>query len=109
MATGHVEIVYSPRPREVVSWTVALVELPAHATVADAINASGLRQSPDGPAAIADHVGVWGRRASLETEIRDGDRVEIYRPLRIDPKEARRLRYRQQGPVKSRHRAGGQR
>jgi putative ubiquitin-RnfH superfamily antitoxin RatB of RatAB toxin-antitoxin module len=37
-------------------------------------------------------VGVFGKRATLDTILCDGDRVEIYRPLLIDPKDARRLR-----------------
>lgn len=36
--------------------------------------------------------GIWGRRCSLEQRLADGDRVEIYRPLIIDPKEGRRVR-----------------
>jgi len=39
-------------------------------------------------------VGVWGRRAELGDQVRDGDRVEIYRPLQADPKETRRQRAR---------------
>ncbi|MCE2689790.1 MAG: RnfH family protein [Rubrivivax sp.] len=39
--------------------------------------------------------GLWGRRQPGSTVLQDGDRVEAYRPLRCDPKEARRLRYRQ--------------
>jgi putative ubiquitin-RnfH superfamily antitoxin RatB of RatAB toxin-antitoxin module len=42
-------------------------------------------------------VGLWGREVPLSTRLRDRDRVELYRPLQVDPKEARRLRYRQQG------------
>lgn len=37
-------------------------------------------------------VGIFHRRCALDTPVRDGNRVEIYRPLQIDPKEARRLR-----------------
>ena len=37
-------------------------------------------------------VGVFGRLATWETKLADGDRVEIYRPLQIDPKVARRMR-----------------
>ena len=40
-------------------------------------------------------VGVWGRKQALRDALRDRDRVEVYRPLKVDPKEARRLRYRQ--------------
>ena len=38
-------------------------------------------------------VGVWGRRCALAAGLRDRDRVAIYRPLTVDPKQARRLRY----------------
>ena len=37
--------------------------------------------------------GIWGRVQPLDTLLRDRDRVELYRPLLVDPKEARRLRY----------------
>jgi sulfur carrier protein len=40
---------------------------------------------------------VWGRRVPLDTPLRDGDRVEVYRPLRVDPKVARRERFVRQG------------
>lgn len=60
--------------------------LPGGATVADALHASGLMPR------VQAQVGVFGRPAALSTPLRDGDRVEIYRPLRIDPKEARRRR-----------------
>lgn len=37
-------------------------------------------------------VGIWGRRAGLSAVLREGDRVEIYRPLAADPKQVRRER-----------------
>jgi len=58
--------------------------LEAGATVADALRAAGR------PGAAP--VGIHGRRAMPGTALADGDRVEIYRPLRADPKEARRRR-----------------
>lgn len=61
------------------------VELPAGALVRDALAASGLQ---------AGQVGIFGRKATLETRLADGDRVELYRPLAVDPKEARRRRAR---------------
>ena len=42
-------------------------------------------------------VGVWGRKAGPDDTLRDGDRIEVYRPLRVDPKIARRERFRAQG------------
>ena len=63
------------------------LELPAGATLAAAAQASGLWQ----PASGLD-LGVWGHRLPGDTELADGDRVEIYRALQIDPKDARRHR-----------------
>jgi putative ubiquitin-RnfH superfamily antitoxin RatB of RatAB toxin-antitoxin module len=37
-------------------------------------------------------LGIFGQRVTLETLLREHDRIEIYRPLQIDPKQARRLR-----------------
>ena len=64
----------------------AMLELPAGATVGDAVDASGLPM--DGIAGFA----VFGVHASRGTALVDGDRVELLRPLTRDPKESRRLR-----------------
>lgn len=66
---------------------VVPLALPAGATVEAALRASGLA----GEVSEAG-VGVWGRVVPPETVLREGDRVEIYRPLTADPKEARRRR-----------------
>lgn len=67
------------------------VEVTAESTLADAIDASGLRQQePSLPLAL--DLGVFGRPQPHTTKVRDGDRIEIYRPLTVDPKEARRIR-----------------
>jgi hypothetical protein len=68
------------------------VVLPAPATIAAAVDASGVRRAAAELAAADLLVGVFGDRRLLSDPLRDGDRVEIYRPLAIDPKEARRLR-----------------
>ena len=63
------------------------------ARVADALQACGLAVTADVDlAALA--VGIYGRLATLATPLQDLDRVEIYRPLLRDPKEARRQRAR---------------
>ncbi len=68
------------------------LDLEQGARVADALAASRVQGLlPEGLPAGAD-TGIWGRAASLETELRDHDRVEIYRPLLADPKQARRHR-----------------
>lgn len=88
----RVEVVYSDGPRSTWCWRG---ELPEGASLEDALRASGLLQMHRDldPARCA--VGVWGRKQALRDALRDRDRVEVYRPLKVDPKEARRLRYRQ--------------
>lgn len=70
------------------------LSLPAGSRVADAIERSGIRAMLPGIAIRDDRLGIFARKVSPDTLLRDGDRVEIYRPLRIDPKEARRKRAR---------------
>jgi putative ubiquitin-RnfH superfamily antitoxin RatB of RatAB toxin-antitoxin module len=64
--------------------------LPEGSTVEDAIRVSGLSEgiSEFDPA----RVGIYGKLVPGDTILRDHDRVEIYRPLRADPKEIRRMR-----------------
>jgi len=64
------------------------------ATVADALAAASRDPILASAARQATAIGVWGKVRSLAQTLRDGDRVEIYRPLRADPKEARRTRAR---------------
>src|SRR5512137_1413496 len=85
----RVEVVYCPQPG--VDDRVAL-QLPDGATLADALQASGVL-ARHGLALDGLRLGVWCKTRELATPLRDRDRVEIYRPLTVDPKEARRLRY----------------
>jgi putative ubiquitin-RnfH superfamily antitoxin RatB of RatAB toxin-antitoxin module len=62
------------------------------ATVADAVRASGIADDLAAKGIDSTRLGVFGREAVPTTPLRQGDRVEIYRPLKIDPKEARRRR-----------------
>lgn len=68
------------------------LELPAGACVREAITQSGVLERHPEIDLQAQAVGIWGRRVSLDEPLRDRDRVEIYRPLRCDPKEVRRRR-----------------
>ena len=72
--------------------TIIEVELEQGARVADALVAAGLQ----GGLPANSCLGIWGALASLDTELRDRDRVESYRELVADPKQARRQRARQQ-------------
>lgn len=81
----NIEVVYATPDRQ---WLVAL-DMPGSATVDDAVNAalsaelpsSELRQMP---------VGIWGRLVDRSRRLKEGDRVELYRPLMRDPRDARR-------------------
>jgi putative ubiquitin-RnfH superfamily antitoxin RatB of RatAB toxin-antitoxin module len=90
----QVVVMFSPAPREVLEWSVAV---PEGATVRDAVRASGWPEASRGQDVAALEVGIWGRRCTLDQALREGDRVEIYRPLLVDPKVARRERFQQQG------------
>lgn len=71
---------------------VSEVTLPGGATVGDAIGAAGVLVRRPEIATSSPNVGIWGRPCALSQAVEDGDRVEIYRPLTVDPKEARRVR-----------------
>ncbi|MCA1779351.1 MAG: RnfH family protein [Xanthomonadaceae bacterium] len=70
---------------------VVRLELQAGATVSDAIEASGLGKRFPQLDIRPDRLGVFGEKKRPDHALRNGDRVEIYRPLEVDPKTARRL------------------
>jgi putative ubiquitin-RnfH superfamily antitoxin RatB of RatAB toxin-antitoxin module len=87
-ATVRVQVVYAqPLHQDVVA-----LELEAGATLREAIERSGvLLRHPEIDSRRL-RVGICGRLASPASILRDGDRVEIYRPLEVDPKEMRHRR-----------------
>lgn len=87
----RVEVVYALPERQ---WLVAL-SLPLSATVREAVVASGLLQRLPDIDLDELTLGVFGTVVAHDQALRDGDRVEIYRPLKIDPREARRILARQ--------------
>lgn len=68
------------------------LDLPCGASVGDALERSRIRERRPDIEIRADRIGIFSRKATLDTPLRDGDRVEIYRPLKVDPKESRRKR-----------------
>jgi uncharacterized protein len=90
----RVVVCWSPVAREVLEWAI---ELPEGATVADAVRASGFAAAGGSHEPTEGELGIWGRRCSARQAVHEGDRVEVYRPLRVDPKVARRERFRKQG------------
>ena len=85
-----VTVVYSPRAGEI---DEVLLSLPGGATVADALRQSGMAVRHNTSEL---GVGVWGVLVAPSERLRDHDRVELYRHLLVDPKEARRLRQQKQ-------------
>jgi putative ubiquitin-RnfH superfamily antitoxin RatB of RatAB toxin-antitoxin module len=83
-----VEVAYAEAGRQ---WVLP-VELPAGATVMQAIEASGLAARVPGLTIDPARLGVFSRKVAPDRVLEDGDRVEVYRPLTLDPKEARRRR-----------------
>lgn len=85
--TLNIEVAYAEPKRQF----LRRITLASGATVADAIAASGLEAEFAIDASNL-AVGVWSKVVARDTPINDGDRVEVYRPLTADPKEARRRR-----------------
>lgn len=94
-----VSVAYSPRAGAVDEVQLSMC---AGATVADALCASGLQQRHPALDLAAAPLGIWGVPCPREAVLRNRDRVEVYRPLVVDPKEARRQRYRTQVKTKLR-------
>jgi putative ubiquitin-RnfH superfamily antitoxin RatB of RatAB toxin-antitoxin module len=70
------------------------LELAPGATVEDAVSAAGIAaRFPEVDLAAARY-GIWSRAVAVTARLREGDRVEVYRPLNADPKDARRARVR---------------
>lgn len=90
----RITLLWSPAPRQVVQTTL---DLPLGATVATALARSGWRDRFGFDAMPDVSFGIWNLPAQLQTALRDLDRVEIYRPLKVDPKVARRQRFNKQG------------
>lgn len=98
MASMAITVVYSPRAREVVELPL-VVEVGC--TVAQALQACGLLAQVMTNAEHPAGLGVWGRRVTPAHVLRDQDRLEICRPLTVDPKVARRERFASQGAKKA--------
>jgi putative ubiquitin-RnfH superfamily antitoxin RatB of RatAB toxin-antitoxin module len=87
-STIRVEVAYAEPAQQFLQ----MVVVAANAKAQDAIEASGvLVQFPQIDLGVC-RIGVWSRVVAADTPLHDGDRVEIYRPLQVDPKEVRRQR-----------------
>ena len=83
-----VEVAYAmPYKQSLIS-----IEIKNGSTLKEAIEASGILETFEQIDLTKDRVGIFAKFASLDTILRDKDRVEIYRPLVADPKKARKDR-----------------
>jgi len=95
----HVELAAGLSPREV---RRVQLSLPAGSTVRDALFAADVWSWDESLSLNAIEsgewtLGVWGRKERPGHLLRDQDRIELVRQLKVDPKEARRVRYKAQG------------
>lgn len=91
MADGEslkVEVAWATPERQV----VLRVALPAGATVEQAVRRSGILEVCPDAEFDPQRLGIYGRKVTPDETVRDGDRVELYRPLIADPRDARRAR-----------------
>lgn len=87
MSLLHVEVVYARADRQV----LRQIEVPQGATASEAVVASGIWMEFPELNPAAGQFARYGRLISRLEPVRDGDRIEILRPLLVDPKEARRM------------------
>ena len=94
----QVTLVYCPAPRKVKS---VVLDLPLGATLLDALKSEQAQPVVSGLDLQRATLGVWGRQARACQVLQAQDRIEIYRPLTVDPKVARRERFVKQGVKKA--------
>lgn len=89
-----ITLVYSPAPRQV---RQRVIELESGTTVGQVL--AGCDVFDDFSELEKNRLlaGIWGKKIGLDHLLEDNDRIEIYRPLRVDPKTARRERFDRQG------------
>ena len=108
----QITVVYAPEARQMRQWKI---DMPAGSTLAQALVQSGamaeLAELAEQLATGELTAGIWGRAAMPSQVLENGDRVELYRALRVDPKVARRERFKGQGSrgagLFAKRRAGG--
>ena len=66
------------------------LEVPSGTTLEEAVSRTEIADQLTGLDIDRQRLGIFGRVCAPDTELRDGDRVEIYRPLNADPKTVRR-------------------
>lgn len=88
MVNIHVEIVYATEAMQ----TLIPCTVTSPCTAQTAIQQSGILSICPDIDLTKNAIGVFGHKITLDTLVKEGDRIEIYRPLPLDPKQARKLR-----------------
>jgi putative ubiquitin-RnfH superfamily antitoxin RatB of RatAB toxin-antitoxin module len=86
MSGFEVEVVFALPEKQVLKTVLAN----PGATVADVVAESDLAGAFPGHVLTEMAFGIWGRAVEQNQAVKEGDRIEIYRPLELDPREARR-------------------
>jgi len=84
----RIEVAYALHDHQ----TVLEVDLPPGCTAGEAVTRSGILDRHPEIEWPGTPIGVFGDKVALDRPLEEGDRVEIYRPLKLDPKERRRRR-----------------
>ena len=90
----NITLAYSPAPRQTRLWQLNLV---VGTTVMQALLQSGVLGEFVELSVEALKLGIWGKRCTTDQVLKNHDRIEIYRPLRVNPTVARRERFSRQG------------
>lgn len=98
VAQVSVTVVYAPHPRQVLERCMLV---PAGSTLWEVLQASQLLAGVPQSDMLQLAFGIWGRKAQTSHTVQANDRIEVYRPLKVDPKSARRTRFAHQGSSKS--------
>ena len=89
-----ITVVFSAAPRSVQE---IVLHVPNGCLAGDGLALAAPQWGIDAAQLQALDLGVWGKRVPAQHVLRDGDRLEIYRALTVDPKVARRERFVRQG------------
>ncbi len=84
----RIQVCYAQRDTQ----TLLAMNVPPGATIEQAIRCSGVLERHPEINLEQQRAGIFGQLKPLDTPVQAGDRVEIYRPLKADPKEARQRR-----------------
>ena len=95
----RITLCWSLQPRQVQTYTW---QVPEHSTVQTVMNQVLAEGLPDVPATELAQLpfmqpGIWGHKVAWSAPVQEGDRIELYRALKVDPKVARRQRFKRQG------------